>query len=86
MSEHPSVFIAEELAARGWSVADLLARMNDRDWTVNAIAFDFYFSIGPDTPELRIGDVMAEQIAQALDVSPGLLLNLERQWLQEMGR
>lgn len=76
---HPSEFIKDELEARGWSLADLVKRMPG-DYGINYVALDFYLSVGPDEPGLRMGDNTG--IAQAFgDVDPQYFTNLERAWL-----
>lgn len=77
---HPSVFIAEELEARGWSLDDLAQRMPG-DFGVNRLALDFYMTIGAETPGLRIGE-SAAGLAAAFGVSPELFTNLERAWVE----
>lgn len=76
---HPSVFIAEELEARGWSLDDLALRMPG-DFGINRCALDFYMTIGAETPGLRIGE-SASALAAAFGVSPELFANLERAWV-----
>jgi len=77
---HPSIFIADELEARGWSLDDLAQRMPG-DFGVNRLALDFYMTIGAETPTMRLGE-SAAGIAAAFDVSPELFLNLEKAWVE----
>jgi len=77
---HPSVFIAEELAARGWTL-DMLAMRMGPEFGVNRLSLDLYFEVGPTDQNLRIGDISANALARALSVSPEYFLNLERAWL-----
>ena len=77
--EHPSVFIQDEMDARDWD-RTALAFTIAGDPRLNMLALDFYFDVGPDEPDLRIG-TMAGDIAKAFDVSEGMLLNLESAWL-----
>lgn len=79
---HPSEFIREEMAARGWS-RDLLASAMCRDpldtheWSVNRLSIDLYFEVGPTDPRLLISP---ELFARAFGVSSALFENLERAW------
>lgn len=75
---HPSIYILEELDARGWSIADLAKRMPG-DFAVNNLAMETYLLIGPGEPKLRIGDTAG--LAQAFDVDAALFTNLENAWL-----
>jgi hypothetical protein len=84
---HPTVFIQEEMDARGWDLDDLAFEMirDDRDhWGVTRLALDFYFEVGPDMPNMRIGERSAAQLAHAFGVSAEFFLNLERSWREWM--
>lgn len=84
MTAHPSEFIAEELIARCWTLDDLASRMSDGtedDFGLCRLAVEFYDTVGPDNPVLRIGEETAARLAKAFEVSPDFILNLERQWL-----
>lgn len=74
---HPSVFIQEEMDARGWSRDDLAIRMGG-DFGVARLALDFYFEAGPADPDLLIGD--GAEFARAFGVSAEFFLNLEKIW------
>ena len=76
---HPSVFIEEELAARGWSL-DRLAQEMGGDFGVNRLAIEMYLAVGPDDPNCRIGE-MAGDLARAFGTSVELFQNLERSYL-----
>lgn len=78
---HPSVFILEEMAARGWTLEDL-ARRCGGDYGLNHVAIDFYLTIGAETPDLRMG-VYAVECARVFGVDRDLFVNLERAWLEE---
>jgi plasmid maintenance system antidote protein VapI len=77
---HPSEYIQDEMAARGWDKCDLAVRMGG-DIVRNALALDLYFIVGPTRRNCRIGDVMAHQLGVAFDVSHQFFLNLETAWL-----
>ena len=57
---HPSVFIQEELDARGWSLADLANKMGYKDQAINKLALDMYFTVGPIRANCRIDEHMAQ--------------------------
>lgn len=77
---HPSVFIQEEMDARGWSRDDLALRMGG-DFATDRLALEVYFIL-QHKRSMRIGDKFARQLARAFDVSPEFFLNLERIWLE----
>ncbi len=76
---HPSVYILEEMKARGWSSIDLALAMPG-DLMENHTALTMYLTLGPKEPNMRIGD--GADYAAAFDVSPELFLNLEAAWLR----
>ena len=100
---HLSVFIAEEMDARGWSrdilawtmvlgsgkrdkVLAALAAVDYaaacKEWQITRLALDFYFSVGPTEPGLRMGE-MAEKFSLAFGTSRDFFRNLEIAWLRE---
>ncbi len=78
---HPSVFIQDELDARGWSLDRLAIEMGD-DAGVNRLALDLYMEVGRTDRNLRIGQFSSKQLGKAFGVSPEFFLNLEKQWLE----
>ena len=84
---HPTEFIHEELAERGWSVRDLVFRMrryeSERDWAVNCLAVELYLT-GHDTGILPAK--MAEEFGVAFGVSPEYFINLHQQWREDLDR
>jgi hypothetical protein len=80
---HPSVFITEEMEARGWDRQDLVARMGG-DAFAQSLALAMYLDLGPDEPGIRLGD-MADDIGQAFGVSGDIFTGLERYWLDWKG-
>lgn len=63
---HPSEFIGEELAARGWSRWHL-ARLMSGDRCQNRLILDMYFEVGPTERNLRMGDI-ADDLGRAFGV------------------
>jgi hypothetical protein len=76
---HPSVFIIEEMEARGWGRWELARRMGG-DYGQRRLEIDLYFDVGPQEPGLRIGD--GEDFARAFGVDAEFFLNLETAWLR----
>lgn len=77
---HPSVFIQEEMDARGWD-RDELARRMGGDWSVSRLSLDLYFEVGPTKPGIRLGD--GEDFARAFGVPAEFFRNLEAAWLKK---
>lgn len=78
-ADHPSWFIQEEMDARGWSLDDLALKMPG-EFGLNRLSLDFYFEVGPTTPNMIIGQATADKLGVAFDVSPDFFLNLETAW------
>lgn len=76
--EHPSVFIIEEMVARGWDRWELARRMGG-DHRQRCLEIDLYFEAGPGEPDLRIGD--GEDFALAFGCPAEFFRNLEAAWL-----
>ena len=79
---HPSVFIQEELDARGWTTRDLAMRMcgtTARDVAIEQLALDLYLAVGPQQTGMRIGSTLG--LAHAFGTTPEYWRNLERAWL-----
>lgn len=91
MSAHPSVFIADEMTARGWTsqeVARRMGRASAREHAIRHLAIEMYLAIGEEespSPNCRIGREMADDLARAFGLSADLFLNLERLWLESVG-
>lgn len=81
---HPSAYIREEMAARGWSVRDL-ASAADGEFPILPMVLDAYLDHKPGKTALRMSHALAEDLAKAFDVAPELFLNLERAWLESRG-
>ena len=79
MIEHPSVFIQYELAARGWTRSDLAVRMGG-DAKLNRLTIDMYFDVGPNEPNLLLGEETARQLSRAFGVSAAFFLRLHAAW------
>ena len=78
---HPSVYIKDELEARGWTL-DMLAMRMGPEFGINRLSLDFYFEFGPTEPNMRIGEVSAKALGRAFGVSPQFFLNMEKEWLK----
>ena len=84
---HPSVFILEEMQARGWTRDDLAKAMmasNDDSWMLHRASIDLYCEAGPQRPEMRMGVEGARDLSRAFGVSKDYFLNLEAAWLRHV--
>lgn len=70
---HPGTFLAEELAARGWSQAELVRRMDNVRVSRNIVA-------GVLDGVYGISFALARGLAKALGTSAGFWLNLQTEW------
>jgi plasmid maintenance system antidote protein VapI len=81
---HVAEFIEEEMAARGWSLRDLVFNMrrykSEHDWAVNMLAVEMFMSVRE--PSVIIGD-MAEEFATAFGASADLFTNLHESWRKQ---
>ena len=75
---HPSEFIAEEMAERGWTRYDLWRHM--RGDAEDMLALDMYFEVGPTAPGMLLGEDMAAKLGRAFGMSAQFFLNLETVW------
>lgn len=86
---HPSVFIREEMEARGWNIQLLSIAMSEEDdameIAINRMTLDLYFDLDPKITNARLGKETASKLARAFDVSPDYFLNLEAAWLKGVG-
>ena len=71
MSEHPGVYIKEELRCRGWSQADLAYVLGVRDKIVSLII----------TGKQGLSPRMAKAIGAALSLTPISLMRLQSEYL-----
>ena len=68
-ADHPSWFIQEELDERGWTLDDLALHMKG-DFGIDRLALDFYFEVGPTTPNMRMDKETAYRLGIAFNVTP----------------
>lgn len=73
----PGLFITEEITARGWTTADLAARMGG-DAALNQCKVDLLIAV-PDK-RLEMDEATAFGLARAFGTSPRLFINLDRAW------
>lgn len=81
---HPSIFIKDELAERGWNL-DMLAMRMGPEFGVNRLSLDLYLDVGPTEPNLLLGEITSKALGHAFGVSPDFFLNLHKSWRDKQG-
>lgn len=71
-----SVFLREEMEARGWSLDDLRARLPVDPVTWCAVDL----TLAVDDPNLILDADTAKALGAAFNVSPEYFMNLDRAW------
>jgi len=80
---HPTEFIQAELDARGWGLDELAIEMGGiACFGINRLALDLYFAVGPGDSNCRLGEEMAEGLAEAFGVSKNFFIHLENSWVE----
>ncbi len=73
----PGEFIQEELDARGWTTADLAARMGG-DAGINKLTVDLLILV--PSKNMLLGEETAHGLAKAFGVSSQFFLNIDAAW------
>jgi hypothetical protein len=80
--QHLAELIEEEMEARGWKIGDLVMNMGphftEHDWNVCQLSWEIFIAVRE--PNILLGDVMAEQLSDAFDVSPKFFTNFHEMW------
>lgn len=78
---HPGEYLADEIAARGWSRNDLAFRMadgSDGDLIAQRLVVDLL--LGPPSLEMHLGAETAAALAKAMGQEAETWLSLDRAW------
>ena len=79
---HLADLIKEEIAERKWSITDLVMNMgphySEKDWDVCQLSWEMFLEVRE--PYIVLGDVMAQQLADAFDVDPQFFVNYHEAW------
>lgn len=76
---HPSVFIREEITARGWGFYDFLRAAGALE-PAGILSWGLYLGAGAEHSDMRMGDSGAAELARAFGTSKELWLNMEKAW------
>lgn len=79
---HLADLIKEEMAERGWTITDLVVHMglhfSEKDWGICQLSWEMFLEVRE--PYIVLGDVMAQQLADAFDGSPQFFTNYHESW------
>lgn len=79
---HLAELIEEEMAERKWSLDDLVMNMGPHftvnDWNVCKLSWEMFLTVRE--PNVLLGEVMAEQLGDAFDISPKFFTNFHEMW------
>jgi hypothetical protein len=79
---HLAELLEEEMNARGWTLDDLVMNMGPHftpeEWGICHLSWDMFFTLR--TPDVILGDVMAQQLGDAFDVTPAFFTNFHEAW------
>ena len=80
--QHLADVILEEMKERGWSITKLVMNMGPHftaeDWDVCQLSWEMFFAVRD--PYVLLGNVMAEQLADAFGMSPKFFINFHEAW------
>jgi plasmid maintenance system antidote protein VapI len=80
--QHLAEIIEEEMRERGWTITDLVMNMgpfaDEREWGICQLSWEMFLEVRE--PCVVLGDVMAQQLADAFDVDPQFFTNLHEVW------
>lgn len=76
---HPSVYVQEEMWARGWDFLDLVVGM-EGDPRIHVLALEMWCAVGPIDARCRLNEEYWNQLARAFGVPVEFLLNLDSAW------
>lgn len=82
--EHVSVFIADELEARGWTHERLAVEMTKKELATNQLTVGLLLDV--QDPGMILDKETAHKLANAFGVSQDLFLNLDAAWRKAMLR
>ncbi len=79
---HLAEIIQDEMKERGWILGDIIWRMGPhssvKDHDICKLSWEFFFNVR--TPDVVLGDVMANQLATAFGCSAQFFTNFHENW------
>ena len=79
---HLAELIEEEMAERNWTITDLIMNMGPHytpeAWGICQLSWELFFAIR--TPDILLGDVMANQLGDAFDITPAFFTAFHEDW------
>lgn len=80
--EHLADMIQAEMKERDWTITDLIMNMgthfSEAEWEICQLSWEMFFAVRD--PNVLLGDVMAEQLEAAFDMSKQFFLNFHESW------
>ena len=80
--QHLSEIIQEEMKERDWTITDLVMNMgphfSEEDWGICQLSWEMFFAVR--TPNVILGDVMAEHLSEAFGMSKQFFINFHESW------
>lgn len=82
---HLADVIQEEMGERGWTLDELVMHMGPHftpeEWVVCKLSWEMFFAVRERW--VILGDVMAQQLSDAFDVSPEFFNRIHEQWRKQ---
>jgi plasmid maintenance system antidote protein VapI len=80
--QHLAELLEEEMRERGWEIVDLVMNMgpfySEEERGICQLSWEMFFA--SRTPDVILGDVMAEQLSTAFGVSKKFFLSFHESW------
>ena len=80
--QHLAELLEEEMKERGWSMTDLVMNMgpffSEAEWNICQLSWDLFFNVKESY--VLLGEPMAQQLSDALGVSPKFFLSFHEAW------
>lgn len=82
---HLAEIIEDEMNERGWTITDLVMNMgphySECDWGICQLSWELFLSVR--TPDVVLGDEMADQLETAFDAPAAFFTELHEAWRKE---
>lgn len=83
---HLAEVIQDEMRERGWDLDRLVMEMGPHysaeEWGICKLSWELFLEV--QEPNILLGEVMAQQLADAFGVSPEFFINLHEEWRRKV--